>query len=211
MNNAITLKNSLAISFGTLLLFCGLITRSQSSYAATPNQSKLFTCIADGTDQCGCLRQNDGSGLIWYRGGLNNNRIGYFFHDGENAIKQFNAENHCGYDDWRMPTFAARDNPTLAAYDYPGHYSDDAQVYADTDLAKLSNYALKNGYQARNDFIAWLNNNGFDLANGGYWAANNYSPSLDNAWVINRHKNNGLIEVMYSKNNNFVIPVRGGI
>lgn len=103
------------------------------------------------------------------------------------------------------------DNPTLAAYDYREQYSDYAQVYIDTDLAKLSNYALKNGYQSRNDFIAWLNNNGFDLVNDGYWAANNYFTSLDNAWVINKHKNNGLIEVMYSKNNNFVIPVRGGI
>ena len=202
MYNTIKPKKSPITYFSALIVFGALITGSQNSDAATTSQSKLFTCVADGSDQCGCLRSNDGSGLIWYSSGLTNNKTGYFFHDAEQAIKHFNTENHCGYDDWRIPKFATRDNQS--------HYSDDPQVYGATDLAKLSNYALKNGYQARNNFISWLNNNGFYLANGGYWAANTFSSSLDNAWVINK-RDTGLIEVMYAKNNNFVIPVRGGM
>lgn len=197
-------------SFSLFLLFCSLTIGLNNNAVASTNQSKLFTCLADGANQCGCLQQNDGSGLIWYNAGLTNNKNGYFFHDAVNAIKQFNTEDHCGYKDWRIPTFAARDNQTLAAQSYQGHFADDAQVYSDTDLAKLGNYALKNGYKGRNNFIAWLNSNGFSLVNGGYWATNIFSSSLDNAWVINRYTNTGLIEVMYSKNNNFVIPVRGG-
>lgn len=210
MHNKITQKNSLTTSFSTLVLFCVLTISSSNSHTAAPNQSKTFTCIADGTNRCGCLRQNDGSGLIWYQTGLNNNARGYFFHDAENALQEFNAENHCGYNDWRIPKFAAKDDEELKAYGVHLYHSDDAYVYEKTDLARLSNYAIRNGYKVKNNFVDWLNGNGFNLANGGYWAANYFTPGLDNAWVINRH-NNGVIEVMYAKNNNFIIPVRGGV
>lgn len=78
---------------------------------------ELFSCINDPvtSNVCGCLAMNDGSGLIWYADGSKKDTwASWCSHTGSAAdikctydrpsLRSFNTDNHCGYNDWHLPT-----------------------------------------------------------------------------------------------------------
>lgn len=160
----------------------------------------LFACVADGSNPCGCLTQNDGSitPLVWYGSSLTNNGHGYKFAQIPSVLSDFNSNNHCGYTDWRIPTLDTTDNEA--------HFFGNPLI--DKDFGKLGSYAIANGYKTQSDLATWLNSKGFNLTPGPYWSSNVYTPSPNGlAWLVNMP--NGYVKFDQQTPNNLLLAVRG--
>ncbi len=116
-----------------------------------------FSCKADGGNACGCLIQNDGSGLIWYnqqiRGSWSNWCIGdHCTKSGNNELSKFNLTKHCGLNNWQLPD--------IGNVAHSGERVDSSLMGG--TLGALGMYAEQNGYAA--NFNTWLNQVGFSVA-----------------------------------------------
>ena len=130
----------------------------------------LFTCIEDPVtgNPCGCLEENDSSGLIWYADATQTgtqidwctpDRSDFYNWCGTDgaSVVAFNAAGHCGYSDWHVPT-----SPRPAMY----------LNNAAGSWGTLGSYALGNGWIQGNSLAQWLNNNGFTgVVDDSYWSA----------------------------------------
>ncbi|MCC2625367.1 MAG: hypothetical protein K0R14_1240 [Burkholderiales bacterium] len=181
---------------------------STAQYTVTV-KLKLFLCMADGANACGCLKQNDGSGLIWYRGDIGL----YTFYNQAKALAAFNSGNgHCGYTDWRIPALVTTDNQ--------GHFLGDPEVNNSSEFGKLGNLAIANGYVRKTNLTAWLNAEGFSLQDG--WGCNqtggcHYWSSTDSpsgGWQLYMGTSfggtGGWVGTIGQIYNSFLLPVRGG-
>ncbi len=135
----------------------------------------MFVCINDPvTDNaCGCLLQNDGSGLIWYASGAQQglwtdwcspSLDGRCNSTGSSLI-EFNSKNHCGYNDWQLPT-ATKFN--VAYVDQIGG-----------QWGSLGTYAKNNGWVQNGNFATWLTvgvgvNHFTDVTDGHYFIASSF-------------------------------------
>ena len=161
----------------------------------------LFSCVPDGANACGCLFENDGSGLLWYADAsqtgawtdwctqsldINSNCSS----NGESIVAFNSGYGHCGHADWHLPTMAA--SPTLG----------EAVAAAGGNWGTLGTYAGSNTGDA---FAIWLSSNGFTSVNtsGLYWSsvsANSYYafvvPFLDASVLSDQYINkNGVLLV----------------
>ena len=136
----------------------------------------LFSCKADTStsspSECGCLIQNDGSGLVWYISGVSIN-YPIFSNTPESQwvpqatdylTTQFNPESHCGYSDWMVPTSESYGSyPNSAASIYSGYYLWDAESSDPTNIGHLGYFAANNSESSFNasesvaGFTGWLN------------------------------------------------------
>ena len=152
-------------------------TESTSS-PITVNAPALFTCLADGANACGCLIENDSSGLTWY---ANASQTGtwtnWCSHTGTAAdtncssegtdLTTFNSgSGHCGFTDWHLPTMTS---PS----------SGEAVAAAGGNWGTLGTYAGSNTGAA---FATWLTNNGFVNTGGFYWSSVSFDS--DHAWDV---------------------------
>lgn len=151
-------QTEITASYNNLTSSAAKLTVSLSP-SSTP-----FSCIKDPmTDKdCGCLSQNDGSGLIWYADGRT---VGKWLNwaDGGYELSQFNRENHCGYSDWHLPSIFSTTQKgfRLNAESASGNWG------------SLVNYAVTKGWDRKKDTLAtWLNQNKFvGIESGFYWAS----------------------------------------
>ena len=165
---------------------------NESSVEFSIEAAPLFSCVADISNPesptlCGCLNQNDGSGLTWYSdasqtgawinwcsgsGGaesdpecttLNSSTQG---NNGE-SLNAFNTKNHCGYSDWHLPTMTTPGEGNGVVESSGGNWGD------------IGTYAINSGtYTSGSDFGNWLTDNRF----GGvysyfyyfYWSSASY-------------------------------------
>ncbi len=173
--------------------------------------SPIFSCIKDNVsgNTCGCLLQNDGSGLIWYNP-VNGGSISQFTEESA-VLSEFNSSSHCGYTDWRIPTLSTIDENNYY-FGAPGNRIDNT-----TDFAKLGNYAIANGFASQGDLTAWLNSNGFSLPTDCsailgcyYWSSSVFQWPMPTylSWVVNM--SNGFVSPFYQLSNAYLLPVRGG-
>lgn len=141
------------------------LTSSAAILTVSSSQSSIpFACIVDPVtgNPCGCLSQNDGSGLIWYADGRT---VGKWLNwaEGGYDLSQFNRANHCGYSDWHLPSvFSTRQKEfRLNAESASG------------DWGSLVNYAVTKGWdRSKNTLATWLNQNKFiGIESGFYWAS----------------------------------------
>lgn len=130
-----------------------------SSQSSTP-----FSCIEDPVtgNYCGCLSQNNGSGLIWYADGRT---VGKWLNWGTGGydLSQFNRANHCGYSDWHLPSVFSTKQKEFRL---------NAEL-ASGDWGSLVNHAVTKGWDRKKDTLAtWLNQNKFiGIESGFYWAS----------------------------------------
>ena len=138
----------------------------------------LFSCKADTStsspSECGCLIQNDGSGLVWYISGVSiSYAIPNFSFASESQwvpqatdylTTQFNPESHCGYSDWMVPTSESYGSyPSSAASGYSSYYLWDAESSDPTNIGHLGYFAANNSESNFNasesvaGFTGWLN------------------------------------------------------
>lgn len=169
---------------------------TESQVAFTITAAPLFSCVADISNLthpmlCGCLNQNDGSGLTWYAdssqtGSWRNWCSGSgaaldsvcqtenLRNPGQNgeSVNTFNTEAHCEYGDWHLPTAPNTNN-----------------VYINLlggNWGSLGVYAVNNGYTVGQDLNAWLSTNNFSGATSdSYWSSLSFDPT--NAWVVMSH------------------------
>ncbi len=161
----------------TLTVSANNYTESQVTYIITT--APLFSCVADisnpaSPNLCGCLNENDGTGLTWYRDGsqtgswtdwCTESLDGSCSSDGA-SIVAFNAESICGYSDWHLPTAPDALGAPYAS-DMGGNWG------------AIGNYALDNGYTNGYDLAYWLNSNGFSgVTDNIYWSSASYDSSL---------------------------------
>lgn len=180
---------------------------SPLTVTVTVTGTSLFLCVADGSNACGCLIQNDGSGLVWYGSSLTNDENGYIFAGESNELSAFNQENHCGYTDWRIPTLHSSNS---------GAYFGSNSIDDTTDFGKLSNYIINNGYVSQGNLNTWLNQQGFNLTTdcGGIGGCYYFSSSVSKinpylAWEVNM--TTGVVDLTsINYSTNFLLPVRGG-
>lgn len=207
-----------------LLLICLLIISFNSSANNTTinninsksashiSNQALFLCVADGTEPCGCLIQNDGSDnpLMWYRYSSIHN---YSFTEANTSfISDFNSGNgHCGYRDWRLPTTGTDlvNNVSLSF--------ENGRILG--EFAFLANYAHMHGYEYRSNLSDWLRLNGFsNVGNNNevgpykYWSSSTYLYNLG-IWAWYTNMTNGSISILPSISSTTakVLPVRGGV
>jgi hypothetical protein len=181
---------------------------STADYTVTVKLA-LFVCVADGGNACGCLKQNDGSDLMWY-----SNAIGVFNFDQQAApLAAFNSgAGHCGYTDWRIPTLGTTDNAN--------HFFGEPQVDNSSEFGKLGNLAIANGYISQGNLTLWLNSQGFGLPDGygcdqvggcRYWSS---SPMPYVGWQLYMGSSfggvGGYVQTIYAHSGAFLLPVRGG-
>ena len=126
---------------------------------------------------CGCLTENDSSGLTWY---ANASQTGTWTNWCSNAgtavdtnctvegssLTTFNTANHCGYTDWHLPTLTATSG---------------AVASAGGNWGTLGTYAGSNTGAA---FATWMTTNGFTSVNssGFYWSS--VSSNRNDAWGV---------------------------
>ena len=155
---------------------------STSSYTVTVTTlSSLFTCVADGTNQCGCLTENDGSGLMWYADGSVSGKWNDWCSTTNSnctvtgaKLAAFNAANHCGYNDWHLPSVT---NPSDNSYI--------SQVGG--EWGTLATYAKNNGFKNGQPLQTWLNNNQFKgVQSGTYWSSFSYNTNY--VWDVVMYK-----------------------
>lgn len=171
---------------------------ASSNIVNADSRNGLFLCVADDEDQCSCLVQNDGSGLMWYKGSLPNSREGVLFANKESVLNMFNTEKHCGYSDWRIPMIG-NIKGSLNSY-----YFGDLQIRDNSEFGQLGRYAIKNGYIPHTSLANWLNKNGFAVISGRYWSS--LTSENMGAWVLDM--NVGMSYKMYQKNNANLLLVR---
>lgn len=166
---------------------------STATYTVKVDTGELFSCVADGENPCGCLVQNDGSGLMWYGNALNNDGNGYTFNQESLILLAFNSgSGHCGYTNWRIPTLNTLDNNNY----YFGAVNN--KINGTTDFGLLGNYAIANGYLSQGNLNIWLNAQGFKTnATSSYWASSVYAPYPNSgAWLL---ENNGYVIAVASQ------------
>ena len=167
---------------------------NESSVGFRIESAPLFSCVADISNSesptlCGCLNENDGSGLTWYRNG--GNKIGTWNNwcsgsggvassancpsaasgtNGE-SLNAFNTASHCGYSDWHLGTITDPTNPVPYVVNLGGNWG------------TIGTYATNNGYSMNTNFATWLNANNFSVLAANYWT----SLSRDSAisWTMN--------------------------
>ena len=167
---------------------------NESSVGFRIESAPLFSCVADISNSesptlCGCLNQNDSSGLTWYRngqqigtwnnwcsasGGAESDPNCYTINSGTNgeSLNVFNTKSHCGYSDWHLPTMTT-----------PGPIS--RPVYVESsggNWGSISTYATNNGYYTNTNLSDWLNTNNFSVSTGLYWSSTSYSATV--AWLV---------------------------
>ena len=171
--------------------------------------TSLFSCVADGSNQCGCLVQNDGSGLIWYADGSQTGTwINWCSHTGPAAdincvsdgssLVAFNRANHCGYNDWHLPTAPNASNATFV--DQMGG-----------NWGSIGTYAKNNGWTERAAFYTWLNttsgtNHFNNVANNYYWSA---ACNFD-AYPLSVNMNHGSVNYGFQDDYDGILLVRSG-
>ena len=124
--------------------------------------STLFSCIADNNESpapkspCACLIQNDGSGLVWDVESMP--ELGKLIQDvmyynpvesTQNYLNtEFNPENHCGYNDWRVPTSestgAYASVSTYTDYESDAYYLWNIISSDHTDMGRLGYFSAHN-------------------------------------------------------------------
>ena len=150
---------------------------------------------------CGCLTENDSSGLTWY---ANASESGSWLNwctpsldpnsmcisTGE-SITVFNSgSGHCSHTDWHLPTMAA--NPTRG----------EAVSAVGGNWGTLGNYA---GSNTGANFASWMTTNGFSgVTNGLYWSSWYYGSG--NAWGVSMSI--GRVGYSYTNVMNGVLLVR---
>ena len=136
----------------------------------------LFSCVADGQNQCGCLTQNDGSGLMWYAESPGTISFNSNFNSNshinpslsyKSQVESANAYlslgefgSHCGFggiNQWRLPTAES-----AGVYNQVDYYamSDIISKTDQTDIGRLGYFIINyevSSYVGGSDFIAWLN------------------------------------------------------
>lgn len=202
------------IESGTTTLASSIIAPDSTTISANTSPSSplqltvtpLFTCVADDGNACGCLIQNDGSGLMWYGSTLTNSGNGYAFTDESSVLSKFNGESHCGYTDWRIPTLSSSEDSV---------YFGSNDIDDTTDFGRLSNYVIINGYASGGNLNSWLNQQGFALTtNCGiyvdcyYFSSSSYTINPNFAWEVGM--TNGLVDKTFINYGDFLLPVRGG-
>lgn len=151
-------QTEITASYNNLTSLAAKLTVS-SSQPSVP-----FSCIQDPVtgNHCGCLSQNDGSGLIWYADGRTVGKWVDWAGD-SNELSKFNKANHCGYSDWHLPSIFSTTQKEfrLNAESASGNWG------------SLVNYAVTKGWdRSKNTLATWLNQNKFvGIENGFYWAS----------------------------------------
>jgi hypothetical protein len=172
--------NLLGVSVGSATLSATATgyTESQQSFSIT--SAPLFSCVADISGStptlCGCLNENDGSGLTWYADASQTGAWTAWCTESSTAssydsnctggdgssLNTFNVVNHCGYTDWHLPTLVATSGAVASAGGQWG---------------TIGTYASANGYSGGgstgNTFPVFLNTYGFNNVNTGilYWSS----------------------------------------
>ena len=166
---------------------------STTNYTVTV-QLQDFTCVADGANGCGCIIENNGSGLEWYASSLTNSGAGYTFNNLPPIIGQFNAQTHCGQSDWRIPSLTGVN----------GQSADPT-----SDFGSLIDYVEALGFDPnQQDLGAWLNQKGFNIDNNCgstqciYWSSN-----INAGVEMSGFSQSGGGVFINPGSNSFVIPV----
>ena len=147
----------------------------------TVTVTSLFSCVADGSNQCGCLTQNDNSNLMWYADGSMNGKWSDWCSTTNgncvvtgSKLASFNAANHCGHNDWHLPSVI---NPTDNSY----------ISQAGGEWGTLATYAKNNGFKNGQPFYIWLKNNQFKgIQSSTYWSSLSYNTNY--VWDVVMYK-----------------------
>ena len=215
-NESYTYVKVNGVKIGSAALQATAIGYTESSVGFRIESAPLFSCVADISNPnypnlCGCLNQNDGSGLTWYNygsqngnwknwcsssGGVESDSICYALNSSRNGIllNSFNTYNHCGYSDWHLPTMI-----TPGAGD--GNVESSGGNWGD-----IGTYAINNGYRTDdNKFGKWLAKNFIGVKSRYYWSSASYDSVL--AWGVNM--NDGFVGYTSVLNTSGVLVVRG--
>lgn len=160
------------------------------------------TCIADGTNQCGCLQTNGENGLTWYADTSQHGKWSDWCsptdprcaNTGGAALNAFNSAGHCGYSDWHLPSMP---NASTSVQEYIDQ--------AGGEWDALSQYALLNGWSEGDSLIGRL----AEFSNEQekfYWARS--STFNNNAFGV--YFAQGLVQTQSIPQDGYVILVRGG-
>lgn len=158
---------------------------SGSMYTATSSAITIptFSCIADGSTACGCLHENDGSGLTWYADASKSgswtdwctksqDTNGNCNSNGE-SITAFNSgDGHCGYTDWHLPSTVDVSGQVAAAGGQWG------------TLGTFASFE-SGGAGIGSNFQSWLTAQGFTgvYSDGAYWSS--ISMNTNSAYYVN--------------------------
>lgn len=189
----------------TLSAIANQYTESQVRYTITA--APLFSCVADisnpaSPNLCGCLNENDESGLTWYADRSQTGTWkswctptqdpGNLCTANGSSISTFNNLSHCGYSDWHLPSTNGGGGAVNAI---GGNWG------------TIGTYAVDHRYAISNNLNDWLNTNGFTgEPNGFYWSS--VSRNSTEVWIVNMSNGN----VLYgSESSSFgVMLVRSG-
>lgn len=162
-------------------------TQDYTVTVTVPNT--LFSCITDGLNSCGCLLENDGSGLIWYADGNNwgswsdwcsssGPAADVRCHSEGMQLVEFNKAGHCGFQDWHLPRTPNVSDQPLYVYEAGGEWG------------SLAIYAQGNGWNTSNPFSLWLNiiskpNHFYNVLSPYYW-------SSKSGWTVDMYNGGGV-------------------
>ncbi len=181
---------------------------TESTMAYTITAPGAFSCVADligatnATKLCGCLNQNDGSGLMWYGSALTGSNAGYPFAYEATILAAFNSgSGHCGHTDWRIPSLGTING-------YGGYLFCNANINQTTDFGKLGCYAITKGYASGSNLAVWLNNQGFSslLYSKAYWSSSSDALNNNNGWNVTL--DDGAVHTTINSTLMFLLPVR---
>jgi len=187
---------------------------NESSVGFRIESAPLFSCVADISNSesptlCGCLNENDGSGLTWYRNGQESGTWNNWCSgsggvassancpsaasgtNGE-SLNAFNTASHCGYSDWHLGTITAPTNPVPYVVNLGGNWG------------TIGTYATNNGYSMNTNFATWLNANNFNVLALSYWTS--LARDATTAWMVKL--STGVIGYNVETNNAPIMVVR---
>lgn len=194
-------------------------TTQYSVSVGIPSQL-LFTCVADGADKCACVRQNDGSGLVWYIAQLKEKKDYnlYWWNVEKNDLPlRFNngGAGMCGYNSgWRIPSSNASLYTDLSVQPPKAYRIQDAVSSDTSDIGRLGYYATHNAVLKYNGevFLEWFNNDAVSPPDAKWFDWRNGNPNGKAArimmkditynplpyfeqWVLHAHVPSGIINL----------------